>query len=94
MSGREVKSPRTDEGFISWGKDPVNAGRLGQFVAYYKSERNGLVSRALDKGDTDYIKGQVCMLDSILKQFSFLAETETETGLTPETETETADKEQ
>ena len=93
MSSREVTSPRRDDGFISWGKVPVNASRLQQFVAVYKHERDALASRALQGGDTDYLKGQVGMLDIILNEFSFLADTDTDTGDSPDTDTATADEE-
>jgi hypothetical protein len=63
---------------------------LTHFVTFYTQERNACLITALAAGDTDFAKGQVDMLDQILTTFEFLADTEGETGVMPDTDPDTA----
>ena len=83
-------SPKDNEGWVSWCKQDIPRRRLGEYIAFLQQERKGLVATALAAGDTDHAKGKVDMIDQVLNTFSFLADTETETGIMPDTETETA----
>ena len=82
--------PIKDEEFVSWLKQPASKYFIGLLVAFHRQEHKTLVRDALEPGNTDHLKGEIKGLARFLKPFEFLAETETDTGSIPETETDTA----
>lgn len=90
MQAAKLNHPIGDEEFVSWLKSVGTEYFMGLLVKYHRQELEGLKNEALRPGDTENKKGQVMGLTRFLKPFEFLAETETDTGDKPETETDTA----